>query len=775
MRTFRFFLNTYIITALFVLAGCSTSSSLKNPAPSEQSKPFYNRESPNDSGMWLLPQIKGAVHTKLKAKGLNLPANAFYDSTSPSLNQAVVRINIGNSGGGTGSFVSDSGLILTNHHVAYDAIASASSASKNYLQTGFYADSMTTEIPIPNYSLYITIEQKDVTHKINSQLADTLTFHEREQQAQQIRKQLIANRKGNHNDLVVNIDDYWGGNRQYMTVYKVIRDVRLVYAPPQSIGKYGGDIDNWEWPRHTGDYSFLRAYVAPDGSSAKYAQSNVPFHPAKHLTINTSGIAPGDFTMVLGYPGSTFRNESSYAFKFYHNIRNPILIDYYQAVQDGLEYAAQQDSEVAVENASKRASVANSLKYYRGIQKGFKKYDIVQHKRGLEQTFAHWIKQDSLRQVTYRRVLPQLDQAYDIASQTGDLLYATALPLNNNSLLKIAGLYNSYQQYLADSTKSDLDQANKDSLLNRQQKILGSINIKAQNIMLSDMIYTLASLPDGKVPFYLMQKFNGAQGDTLKREIDHFLDEQRKQSIIYNIDRAKKFLALPIDSARIQPTDEMVKLYREILDSYKFSRKNYIQHFAYLRPAQKLYQRGMLQFKHDSTKYPDANFTLRLSGGRVHGYRPKDGIYYTPFTTLKGMLAKNTGKYPFDAPQKLQQYYDSVRTGLRQPSRFVTSGGVQTVNFLSTNDITGGNSGSPVLNKDGQLVGLAFDGNIEGVISDYFYVPSVSRTINVDVRYILFLMDEFTHTNRLINELDIRSTNYQEKNHDRPNQSVVTN
>jgi len=763
MRNLKNFLSTYLWVALLVSVGCSTSSSLKRTTPSKQPAPFYNRNSPDDSGMWLLPQIKGAVHAELQTKGLKLPANALYDSDSPSLNQAIVRINIGSNGGGTGSFVSDKGLILTNHHVAYDAIASASSAGNNYLKQGFYADSLKNEIPIPDYNLYITIEQKEVTQKINSQLNDTLTYQERQHKSQKIRKQLIAQRKGNNNDLVVNIDDYWGGNRQFMTVYKVIRDVRLVYAPPESIGKYGGDIDNWEWPRHTGDYSFLRAYVAPDGSSSAYNKSNIPYHPDKHLTIDASGLAPGDFTMILGYPGSTYRHESSYAFEFYRNIRNPILIDSYQAILDGLEYAARQDSEVAVENASKRASVANSLKYYQGIQKGFKKYHIVKHKQDIEQHFAQWIKQDSLRQVTYRRVLPQLDQAYHIASQTGDLLYATALPLNNNSLLQIAGLYNSYRQYLADSTKSDLDHANKDSLLHRQQKILSNINVQAQNVMLSEMIYTLASLPDGKVPFYLMQLFNGTRGDTLRNEINQFLNDQQKRSIIYNTDRAKKLLSLPIDSARARPVDKMVKLYQEILDSYKFSRKNYVQHFAYLHPAQKLYEQGMLKFRTDSTEYPDANFTLRLSGGHIRGYSPKDGIYYTPFTTLKGMLAKNTGHKPFNAPQKLQAYYDSVQTKDLQPSQYSTNGGYQIVNFLSTNDITGGNSGSPVLNAKGQLVGLAFDGNIEGIISDYFYNPAVTRTINVDVRYILFLMNEFTGADRLLRELDIKRLNNQYK------------
>ncbi|MGD8426238.1 MAG: S46 family peptidase [Balneolaceae bacterium] len=758
MRNFKVLSGIYVILTLSLLGGCAASSSVKKTGRVQELPSFYDRKSPDDSGMWLLPQVNGAVHAELQAKGLKLSARALYDSASASLNQAIVRVNIRGSGGGTGSFVSDKGLILTNHHVAYDAIASASSASHNYLKQGFYADSTDEEIPIPNYTLYVTIEQKEVTNEINRQLPDTLTYNERQAKSKEIREKLIDRRKGDNNDLVVSIDDYWSGNRQYMSVYKVIRDVRLVHAPPESIGKYGGDIDNWQWPRHTGDYSFLRAYVSPNGHGKAYDKSNVPYRPAEYLKINASGIAPGDFTMMLGFPGKTYRHESSYAFDFYHNIRNPILIDSYQAILDALDCAADRDPETAVKNASDRASVANSLKYYRGVQRGFDRYRILKQKREIEQKFAQWIKQDSLRWLKYHRVLNQLHQAYDIASQTGDLLYATGLPLNNNSLLQIAGLYNSYRQYLADSTNSDLDRASKDSLLNQQQKILGNIDVDAQNIMLSGMLYTLSTLPDGKIPFHLMKLFNGAQGDTLKALIRRFLRKQQNQSIIYNIKNAKEFLALPIDSARANPADEMVKLYQAILDSYQFSRKNYIQHFAYLGPAQKRYEEGMLEFRSDDTEYPDANFTLRLSGGHIRGYSPRDGIYYTPFTTLKGMLAKDTNKDPFDAPQELVQYFDSLQAGVYKPSRYATSGGIQMVNFLSTNDITGGNSGSPVLDANGRLVGLAFDGNIEGVVGDYFYVPEMNRTISVDVRYILFLMDEFTDTHRLLNELDISSS-----------------
>jgi hypothetical protein len=747
-----------LFLCLLVFVGCSTTTNIQQQAdtrPPSQIEVFYDEDTPDDSGMWLLPQIDGAVHAEMAAKGLQLPASAFYSPDSPSLNQAIVRINIGESGGGTGSFVSDQGLILTNHHVAYDAIGALSTADQNYLKEGYYADSMSDEIPIENYNLYITIEQKEVTGQINSQLPDTLTYFERQQQSQKIRQQLIAQRQGNNEDLVVEIDDYWAGNRQFMSVYKVIRDVRLVHAPPESIGKYGGDLDNWQWPRHTGDYTFLRAYVAPDGSGRTYHESNVPFQPARHIRINAQGISPGDFTMVFGFPGQTYRYESSYAFEFYHGMRNPVLIDSYQAVLDALEYAADQDPQTAVENASQRASIANSLKYYHGIQNGFDKYNIIQQKRNIEDEFAQWIKQDSLRQVKYRRVLPQLEQAYKIASQTGDLLYGTVNVLNNSQLLQIAGLYNSYYQYLADSTQSELDQANKDSLIIRHKSILENINIEAQNMMLSDMLYMMTTLPEGKVMFHLIQLFGDVKGDTLKKEINNYINEQQKQSIVYSPDRAKKFLALPIDSARNQPVDEMVQLYQALFESYQFSRKNYLQHTSYLNPGQELYVEGMMEFRNDSTEYPDANFTLRLSGGRVQGYSPQDGIYYTPFTTFKGMLAKDTDTEPFDAPQVLEQYFDSTQTGAYEPNRFATSGGKQIVNFLSTNDITGGNSGSPVLNGTGEMVGLAFDGNIEGVVGDYFYDPELNRTISVDVRYILFLLEEFTGADRLLKEIEL--------------------
>ncbi|MDR8392683.1 S46 family peptidase [Aliifodinibius sp. S!AR15-10] len=751
-----------LFSFLFITA-CTTTSSLQqqqsatqtgNSQGTDLTHHYLFGDSPDDSGMWLLPQIKGAVHAEMAAKGLKLTSDEMYSQMAPSLNQAIVRLNIGEGGGGTASFVSARGLLLTNHHVAYDAITSASTAKQNYLDQGFYAETNAQEIPAEGYSLYIPIEQVEVTEKISSMLPDTLNAQKQNQLEQQVRQKLIQKRKGGNEDLVVEIDDYWAGNRQFMAVYRVIRDVRLVYAPPSSIGKYGGDIDNWEWPRHTGDYAFLRAYVAPDGSARPHNAENVPFQPSRHLQINANGVQPNDFTMTLGFPGSTYRYQSSYAFDFYHNVRNPVMIDSFQAILDAMEYAAEQDEEIKVENASDRASVANTLKYLKGVQDGFDRYDIIERKEERENEFQQWIESDSTRNIRYGRVLSQLDTAFNIASQTGDLLYGTYYALNNNTLLQVAGLYDAYYEYLNNPDSLSFSSGRKDTLLMQHRQMLDSSNLEAQTMMLDQMVTSLSSFPSGKRPMLFIELFEGKTGDELKAAVQQYIENQVKTSLVYSADSAEAFLNRPVEEVTDQPVDPVVKLYWEIYNTFDFSRNNYSQHFAYLNPARERYVEGMLAFRQDSTEYPDANFTLRLSGGRVLGYSAVDGLYNSPYTTFEGMIAKDTDEEPFDAPQMLENYFQN-HSGGSSNIPYATPSGHLVVNLLTTNDITGGNSGSPLLNGNGEVVGIAFDSNYEGVIGDYYYDPDLNRTINVDIRYVLFLMEEFSNADRILNELNI--------------------
>jgi len=753
--------SAWSLTLILLYAGCSTPSSTleyagtntgKTSAPSTG---YFLGQAPDDSGMWLLPQIRGPVYAELAAKGLKVPAGQIYRADSPTLNRAIVRVNIGGDGGGTGSFVSDRGLILTNHHIAYDALAGASTPADNLLENGFYARNFEQEIPAAGYTLYIPIEQTEVTERLRRMIPDSLAASQQVQYEQFLRNQIIMGRKNGDDDLAVEIDDYWAGNRQFMSVYRIIRDVRLVHAPPSSIGKYGGDIDNWQWPRHTGDYGFLRAYVAPDGSGRTYHEDNVPFRPSRHLQIETSGVEPGDFTMTLGFPGTTYRYQSSYAFRFYRDETNPVTIRSYRAILKAMDYAADRDSAAAVENASERASFANSLKYLQGVQEGFEKYRIAERKKQREAAFSEWVENDSTRERYYGRVLSQLEQAFDIATQTGDLLYATYYALTHSALLQIGGLYEPYYEYLEHPDSLDFARSRRDSLLERHHSILDTVNVEAQNIMLGEMLHSLASLPRDKRMLYLVELFDEKQGSELAESIGSFLEAQRATSLAYDPRKARSLLDAPVNEAARRPVDPIVRLYRDIYRTFEFGRDNYIQHFRYLAPARMRYVKGMMEFRRDSTEYPDANFTLRLSGGRVMGYRAADGVYNMPFTTFGGMIAKDTDSEPFDAPQRLEDYYRRLTsdTATVISSRFATPTGHIISNFLTTNDITGGNSGSPVLNGEGRIVGIAFDSNYEGISGDYYYDPQLNRTICVDIRYMLFLMEEYSQTGRLLREL----------------------
>jgi len=692
------------------------------------------------AGLWLLPQIRDTVYSGLRSRGLNLSQKEIYDRNGPSLNRAVAQINIGESNGGTGSFVSPKGLILSTRGSALQAITSSSTINKNYLEKGFYAEKITEEIPAQDYSLLIPLEQVDITGQIEQRVPDTLTYQQRQQYRQKVRKVIADERLKADKNLKVEIKDLWAGNKQYMFVYKIIRDVRVVHVPPMHNNKQAGPWDS-TWPRYSGNYAFLRAYVAPDGSSRTYNPENVPYRPEKYFRIGDEEITEGDFTMTLGFPGSTFRNESSLAFQFYHENLNPVLMQLQEILLNAAEYAAGTDPQKKLKSYPRRASLSQALDYYQTVQKGFGKHNIIDQKKKQEQKLQEWIEQDSMRKITHREIFERLEQSYRIASQSVDLLYATLYPLNENTYIQLAGMYDSYYQYLNNPGGDTMSPSQKESFIKRHKSVLDSVNAEAQRTMLADMLYVLANLPEGKKPLFLLDFMDPYNSDSLKDDIRSFISLQEKKSIVFNPQKAANFLNLPGEKAKSEKKDDMIQLYRGLRESFTFARKNYLKHMPYLNPAQKRYVNAMLQYNKELVPYPDANATLRVSGGKIKGYRTNDTLFYEPVT--------------FYADLMKTEDYDYIRDSLPGPEKLRDKVGSMAVNFMTTNDVTRGGFGSPVLNGNGRLVGIAIDVNEPGFVSDYIYNPALKRTININIRYLLFLMGQVYHTKRLLREMSV--------------------
>lgn len=707
--------------------------------------------------MWLLPQVSGPVYDVLKSKGLLLPESAFHDGDSTTLNNAIVRINVGEAGGGTGSFVSSKGLILTNHHVAYDGIANNSSVDVNFLSDGFVAKSLGEEIEAPGFTLYIPIEQIEVTAQL-AQTAARSDARSAEEALGVAKQQIIQNRIDQNPDIIAEIDDYWSGNRQFMSVYRIIRDVRLVFAPPSSIGKFGGDIDNWMWPRHTGDFTFLRAYVAPDGSSRPYDEGNVPFVPNRFLQVSADGYKDGDFTMIMGFPGSTYRNESSYHFQYYEESQHPVLIRIFRGIMAGLEAEAASDPELEVATASDRASYANSLKYFEGIYKGFSDYNIVDQRREQEAVFTDWLKQDIIRQTEYSDVLPMVKKGYENMSQYGAMIYAYVYTLNNSPLIEVAGLFApAYGVINGELPRDQLGSTELDSIRIVAAEAASLIDADIEFARLRHFLVALAELPENVRPAIITELFGGFKGVELEAKVDAFLEKQRTESVILNTELADEILLMLDSSSNVVKLDPFVQLYRELLQGYYSNIDGFQRAGSFMNQAEKGYVEAMLAFRNDPLQYPDANFTLRLTGGRIMDVHVRDTTFAAR-TYAEQILPKYTGKDPFDVPERQMKWINDWLNTIKQrpnmaASKYADTDGRLVVNFLSTNDITGGNSGSPIMNAKGEIIGVAFDGLIEGVVADYFHDPKYSRTINVDIRYILHITDELYGLQHLIDEM----------------------
>ena len=715
-----------------------------------------------DEGMYTPDQI---ARLPLRQRGLKISPTDLYNPNGTDISDAIIRLSVGC----TAEFVSPQGLILTNHHCGFDALVSASTPQTDYVENGFKADSMQREMPAEDYSISITNRVEDVSARAMAGTdaltgdalaqaikanAEKVLEQEKAKVPQNARASITPLDNGqpqnrgrlgfSYNNMSVEIRSMNSGFYYYLFETMQIQDIRVVYAPPRNIGVFGGDPDNFEWTRHTGDFTFLRAYVAPDGSSAPYSTNNVPYKPKKHLTMNIGGVKDNEFVFVMGYPGSTTRYRESQSIEFSEKVNFPFLASYLEARSGALRKAGEMDDAKRIKFQSDIANYDNYRKVYEGSSLAVRRGETVAARRAEEAKFRTWVNANPTRRAKYGEVLANLDRVSGeyYASGQRDLVVRTLPPA---AMVTFRQLYDAFSSVIAGRKLNDAQEAQK---LADVQKAWATRDPIVERELLKFFLEQFEQLPAN-------QKFAAAEnlfGSQTGRQ-RHLAEEAFAVSLVENkdLDSPEEIVDLYDDSA-----DELRRKYPQI---YAFMLAFIEEKAAVTARTGKfgseidrlrlLYQQGMAEMK-GVRPYPDANSTLRFTYGNVKGYAPREAVRYTPFTTIKGMIEKDTGVNPFDVPQKLKDLQRS-----RDFGRY-GSGDSVVVNFLASTDIIGGNSGSPIMNGYGEQVGLVFDGNYEGLGNDIFYSGDYGRTIAVDIRYVLFVTEKFGNAKWVVDEMTVK-------------------
>lgn len=692
-----------------------------------------------DEGMWLLPYLQKLNIKEMKAKGLKLSADQIYNVNGNSLKDAIVIFG----GGCTGEIVSANGLIFTNHHCGYGSIQRLSSVEHDYLENGFWAMNYNEELPCPGMSITFIRSIEDVSDQILPKLKDSMSEAQRQQCVDSLCRAITKAALSENSTKEAFIESFFGGNQYLMFIVERYKDIRLVGTPPSSIGKFGGDTDNWMWPRHTGDFSIFRVYSDKEGKPAAYSKDNVPYSTPTHLKISLKGVKPGDFTMIMGFPGSTERYMTSYEIDQVLNISNPNRIFIRGERQKLMMEDMVASEKVRLQYANKYVGSSNYWKYSIGESRGLRKLGVKGQKEALEARFRAWVNEDPARQQKY----------------------GNALDLIKESTLKLNPIYN-YRQYiseaflfgteiidfasmadqmLVDSLPNGLDTAAVAKYLKDASNIYKDYNMPTDRKIAKRMIRIVYdSLSKAERPDIFNQIDSLYAGD-----VERYVDDLFDNSLFASQERFETFLKNP--SADQLKNDPAYLLSKSVSRAYSRDDKRVRELNIQYGRGHRLYVAGLMEMMPDHKFYPDANFTIRLTYGQVLPYRPADGVIYDYYTTLEGVIAKEDPNNPleFTVPDKLKELFKNKDYG-----QYAQDGTVR-VGFLTNNDITGGNSGSPVLNAKGELVGLAFDGNWEAMSGDVAFEPELQRTICVDIRYVLFVIEKYAGATRLIDELTL--------------------
>ncbi|MBX7219153.1 MAG: S46 family peptidase [Blastocatellia bacterium] len=701
-----------------------------------------------EEGMWLPDTVSKLPLAKMRKMGFALKPEDVFSTTGVSLKDAIVITD-----GGTGEFVSPDGLMLTNHHVAFDGIASASSPEKDYLTNGFTARSRGEEIPAKGYDCKVLVEAREVTSEVLSGVKDTMSPDERLAAIEAKRKELVeaAQKAGG---VQAQVSEMLNGLSYYLYAYVVYKDVRIVYAPPKNIGFFGGDDDNFDWPRHTGDFTFMRVYTGPDGKPAEYSEKNIPYHPKKFLTISTAGYKEGDFVMIMGYPGRTTRYREASNIALSYEVQLPFLVEVLNDQIELLREESRKDKKTELELASQIFGLSNTWKNFEGSVKGLRRAKLLEKRRAEEAEFTKYLEAHPDMKAKYGDVIPQLDKMNNRIRKnfySDRLIQAlSGVGLPQIPVLSVATLA---VGNALDKGKPAAERFPRfsDPAVNAFKAQIKEL-VAARNPELDAkglrMLFQIASqLPESeKLP--LFENLFGKKTGAARKEAEAaFAQQIVNHPNLKSVEGLNQLFGLNADQLRTM-NDPVINMVMEVvkeLPEIDRRTQNITAQLGKLRP---LYIEGMAKFR-NTILYPDANRTLRFTYGEVKGYKPFDGARYDYFTTLGGVLDKDTGKEPFDVPAQLKDLAARKDFGTWADPK---SNEMQ-VAFLSTTDITGGNSGSPILNGRGEMLGLAFDGNYEGLGSDYVFNPELTRTINVDIRYVLFLAEKMGGASYLFKEL----------------------
>ncbi len=684
-----------------------------------------------DEGMWI-PMLLKKNEADMQQKGMKISAEDIYSINQACLKDAIVLFG----GGCTGEFVSDKGLLFTNHHCGYSYIARNSSLEHNYLANGFWAKSLEEEIPCPGLTVTRLVRMEDVTTQVLKGVDDNMSEAERELIINANIKSITAKAvEGTHYSAI--IKPFYYGNQYFMYVNEVFTDVRMVGTPPSNIGKFGGDTDNWMWPRHTGDFSVFRVYAGADNKPAKYSADNKPYQPLQHLTISLKGVEEDDFTFVFGYPGTTNRYATSQAVDLAANVTNPVRIDLRTIRLNHYNNAMNQDAAQRLKYSSRVASIANGWKKWQGESLGINRLNGVEKKQEFEKRFQQWAADKPM----YKDVLPNMEKNYaTLKSIELNSTYFSEAVRAADFMNRAAALLN-----LANTTNDSMIQVYKNSLIKQNENYFKDFD-KHSIVDRAIFIETFTYMCKAGIAGFVANK------DVDAAKIEEMLGNIYDKSVLTSEKDIMKLLnSYTAKDAKKILKDPAVALYQLAYEKLlpESSRKQYNEVKKEINRLYRLYVKGMMEMDANNVSFPDANLTLRVAYGHVKGFRPKDGVYYKPYTTLEGIIEKeNPDIYDYVVEPRLKELYNTQDYG-----QYANSKGELPVGFIATNHTTGGNSGSPVLNANGELIGLNFDRCWEGTMSDLLFDPLYCRNITLDIRYCLFIIDKFAGATNLIDEL----------------------